>query len=122
MYVDGEIDSAQSQEGLMKKLLILVLFAAFSGFAWLSLPGLDQAQLPGVARQAATGSGVVVAVDQEKGIVTISHGPLPALNMMAMTMGYLVRDSARIAGLRPMQTVEFQVVFDGNDYLITDIR
>ncbi len=105
----------------MKKVLVLALIAAFAAFAWLQLPGLDQAQPPG-ALQKAGGSGVVQHVDTEKGVVTITHGPLPALNMMAMTMGYLVKDKARIASLQPMQKVEFQVVYDGNDYLITEIK
>jgi Cu(I)/Ag(I) efflux system protein CusF len=105
----------------MKRLLIVALVAAFAGFAWLSLPGLDQAQLPGTSRKAS-GRGVVQHVDAEKGVITITHGPLPALNMMAMTMSYLVKDRTRVAGLELTQEVEFQIEFDGNDYLITDIR
>lgn len=105
----------------MKKFLILVLIAAFAGFAWLSLPGLDQAQPPGTFQNSG-GSGVVQHVDAEKGLVTISHGPLPALSMMAMTMSYAVKDKRQLAGLKPLQKVEFRVVVDGNNYLITDIR
>lgn len=105
----------------MKKLLVLVLVTAFAGFAWLSLPGPDQAQAPGSSR-TVTGSGTVLGIDREKGVVTISHGPLPALNMMAMTMGYHVKDKGQLADLQPMQKVEFQVTYDGNDYLITEIR
>ena len=104
----------------MKKLLIVILVAAFAGFAWLSLPGLDQAQAPGPGQQAANGSGVVQGVDRDKGIVTIRHGPMPALNMMAMS--YSVRDKNQLANLQPMQKVEFRVTYDGKDYLITDIK
>lgn len=106
----------------MKKLLVLVLVAAFAGFAWLSLPGLDQAQAPGVPQQTATGKGLVVGIDKEKGVVTISHGPLPALNMMAMTMGFPVKDKSQLSNLQPMQKVEFQLTYDGKDYLITEIK
>lgn len=111
-----------TQRSLLKRLLIFALVAAFAGFAWLSLPGLDQAQTPGASQKAARGSGVVLAIDNEKGVATISHGALPALNMAPMTMGYSVRDKGQLAGLRPMQKVEFQVVYDGNDYLITEIK
>ncbi len=104
---------------IMKKLLIFALVAAFAGFAWLSLPGLDQAQAPGAPQQTARGSGLVLGIDKEKGVVTISHGPLPALNMMAMTMGYSVKDKNRLSNLQPMQKIEFQVTYDGNDYLLT---
>lgn len=105
----------------MKKLLVLGLVAAFAGFAWLSLPGPDQAQTPGTTN-TVTGSGTVLGIDREKGVVTISHGALPALNMMAMTMGYYVKDKGQLANLQPMQKVEFQVTYDGNEYLITEIR
>ena len=107
---------------IMKKLLIFALVAVFAGFAWLSLPGLDQAQTPGASQQTASGSGVVLGIDKEKGVVTISHGPLPALNMMAMTMGYFVKDRNLLSNLQPMQKIEFQVTYDGNDYLLTEIK
>lgn len=61
-------------------------------------------------------------IDQVAGEVPIKHGPLPALNMMAMTMSYPVKDTSQLANLRPLQEVEFQVSYDGRDYLITDIR
>jgi Cu(I)/Ag(I) efflux system protein CusF len=105
----------------MKKLLTLVLIAAFAAFAWLSLPGLDQAQPPGTPQNAG-GSGIVQHVDAEKGVVTITHGPLPALSMMAMTMSYAVTNKSQLAGLQPLQKVEFRVLFDGSDYLITEIK
>ncbi len=106
----------------MKKLLAFIAVAAFAGLAWLSLPSPDQAQAPGAPQQAATGRGLVVGIDKEKGVVTISHEPLPALNMMAMTMPYAIKDKSQLANLQPMQKVEFQLVYDGNDYLITEIK
>ena len=105
----------------MKKLLVPILIAAFAGFAWLALPGTEQAQAPGVSR-TATGSGTVLGIDRERGVVTISHGPLPALNMMAMTMGFPVSDKGQLANLQPKQKVVFQLSYDGNDYVITDIK
>ena len=55
-------------------------------------------------------------------MVTIRHGPIPALNMMPMTMSYAVKDKNQLANLQPLQEVQFRVVHDGRDYLITDIR
>ncbi len=106
----------------MKKVTVLIVVAAVTGFAWLSLPGLDQAQAPGAPRKTATGNGLVQSIDMERGVVAISHGPLPALNMMAMTMGFPVKDKNQLSNLRPMQKVEFQLSYDGNDYLITEIK
>jgi len=105
----------------MKRLLVLIGVGAFAGFAWLSLPGLDEAQLPDTP-QNSSGSGVVQYVDAEQGVVTITHAPLPALGMTSMTMSYAVKDKRQLAGLKPRQKIAFRVAFDGNDYLITDIR
>jgi Cu(I)/Ag(I) efflux system protein CusF len=106
----------------MWKWLTIVFVVAFAGFAWLSLPDPDQTQGPGAGRQTASGSGLVLAIDKNKGVVTISHGSLPALSMPPMTMGYPVKDKAQLSGLQPMQKVDFQVSYDGNEYLITDIK
>jgi len=106
----------------VKKLLVLALVAAFAGFAWLSLPGPDQAQPPGAPQKTATGSGVVQRIDAEQGVVTIRHDALPALNMMAMTMSYPVKDKSQLTRLQPMQKVEFRLTYDGKDYLVTEIR
>ena len=54
--------------------------------------------------------------------MTLRHGPLPALNMMAMTMSYAVKDRKQIDDLKVDQRVEFQVLQNGSDYLITDIK
>jgi Cu/Ag efflux protein CusF len=106
----------------MKTLLVFIFVAAFAGFAWLSLPSPNQAQAPGAPQQSATGRGLVVGIDKEKGVVTISHEPLRELNMVAMTMGFPVKDKNQLSNLQPMQKVEFQLAYDGSNYLITDIK
>jgi Cu/Ag efflux protein CusF len=55
-------------------------------------------------------------------VVTISHEPLRELNMVAMTMGFPVKDRNQLSNLQPMQKVEFQLAYDGSNYLITDIK
>ena len=37
-------------------------------------------------------------------------------------MGFPVKDRGQLFDLQPMQKVEFQLVYDGNDYLITEIK
>ncbi len=116
----------------MRKLLALALIAAFAVFAWSLLPAPHEGQAGSTAeatteakvlpQRTETGRGVVQHVDRARSIVTIKHGPLPALKMMPMTMSYPVRDPGQLASLQPMQEVEFQVSYDGADYLITDIR
>ena len=106
----------------MTKLLVVVLIAAFAAFAWWSLPPPDQAQTGGTAPAIANGKGVVQHIDKARGVVTIKHGALPELKMMPMTMSFPVKDPSQLANLQPMQEVEFQVSYDGGDYLITDIK
>lgn len=106
----------------MKTLIAAVLIAAFAAFAWWSLPSPQQAQTGGTAQMIANGKGVVQHVDKARGVVMIKHGPLPELKMMPMTMSYPVKDRSQLANLQPMQEVEFQLSYDGEDYLITDIK
>ena len=106
----------------MIRLVVALAAVAFVGFAWLMLPGPEQARFPGNAPQTAVGKGLVVAIDRENGILTISHEPLRELNMMAMTMGFPVRDRSQLASLNLMQKIEFRLVFDGRNFLITDIK
>jgi Cu/Ag efflux protein CusF len=42
--------------------------------------------------------------------------------MPPMTMGYSVKNKDQLSDLQPMQKVDFQVSYDGNDYLITEIK
>jgi Cu(I)/Ag(I) efflux system periplasmic protein CusF len=107
---------------VMKKLVAAVLVAAFAGFAWRSLPSPEQAQAPGTTQATVSGSGVVQDVELQGGMVTIRHGPLPALNMMAMTMSYAVKDRSQMGDLKVDQRVQFQVIQNGGEYLITDIK
>jgi len=43
-------------------------------------------------------------------------------NMPPMTMGYSVKSKEQPSDLQPMQKVDFQVIYDGSDYLITEIK
>jgi len=108
--------------GFMKGILVSIAAAAFVGFAWMKLPGPDQARTQGISQSAAIGRGLVVGIDREKGILTISHEPLRELNMMAMTMGFPVKNRDLLLKLQPMQKIEFRLVFDGSSYVITDIK
>ena len=67
-----------------------------------------QARRPGATRRAAAPasqlapmvSGTVEKVDAGAGKVTIDHGPIPNLNMDAMTMVFRVQDPALLQGVK----------------------
>jgi Cu/Ag efflux protein CusF len=53
-------------------------------------------------------SGTVEKVDPAAGKVTIDHGPIPNLNMDAMTMVFRAQDPAVLKGLKAGDKVQFQ--------------
>jgi len=110
----------------MKRVLLFILFAAGApGGALAQQESMGQHGMqaaPAAGQKTAKGTGLIQRIDRDKGVVTIKHGPLPALNMTAMTMTYTVRDSRQLANLKPLQKVEFELAYDGKDYAITRIK
>lgn len=68
------------------------------------------------------GTGLLRAIDAKGLNVTITHDPIRALNMGAMTMPFKVPDAAMLTGLAPMQKVEFEIEQRGDDYIIRSIK
>lgn len=80
------------------------------------------AQASAAGQKTAKGTGLIQRIDRKKRVVTIKHGPLPALNMSAMTMTYAVKDERQLANLQPLQKVDFELSYDGKNYVITKIN
>ena len=53
-------------------------------------------------------SGTVEKVDAAEGKVTIDHGPIPNLDMDAMTMVFRVQDPAVLKGVKAGDKISFQ--------------
>jgi len=111
----------------MKTLLLIALFTAVGAGTVLAHHESGgqhsvQAQAPATSQKTGRGTGLIQQIDKEKGTVTIKHGPLQGLNMMGMTMTFLVKDKAMLSGLQPLQKVEFDLTYDGKNYWITRIQ
>jgi Cu/Ag efflux protein CusF len=111
----------------MKNFLLIMLLAAAgagSAFAHHESGGQHsgQAQAPVAGQKTGKGTGLVQQIDRGKGVVTIKHGPLRGLNISAMTMTFLVKDKAMLSNLQPLQKVDFELTYDGKNYLITNIK
>ena len=111
----------------MKTFLLITLFAgagAVSAYAQHEPNGryTTLAQAPASGARTGTGTGLIQRIDNERGTVTIKHGPIQGLNMSAMTMSFPVKDEAMLAKLQPLQKVEFELSYDGKDYVITRIK
>lgn len=63
------------------------------------------------APQAGTAwvDGTVKKVNPDTGKVTISHGPLPSLDMPPMTMMFRVKDHGWLNRMKPGDRIRFQV-------------
>ena len=65
-------------------------------------------------------SGRVVSIEAPKQQVTIDAADIPGF-MMAMTMGYSVKDTSQLAPLSPEDQVTADVVVNGNDVYLENI-
>lgn len=68
------------------------------------------------------GSGVVTAIDRSAGKVTLKHDPIASLNWPGMTMAFAVKDKALLDKLAKDKKVEFELVQQGRQYVITSIK
>lgn len=73
------------------------------------------------AGTAATATGTVDGTDAAAGTITISHGPVEALNWPAMTMGFKATPE-QVASVQPGQEVSFEFTSSGMDATITTIK
>ena len=80
---------------------------------------------PSAAKPAAPADfadGEVRKVDKEAGKVTIKHGPLPNLEMPAMTMVFRVKDPAMLDRMKAGETIKFKAdKVDGN-FTVTELQ
>lgn len=63
---------------------------------------------------AATGSGVVTAIDKSAGTITIQHGPIPAVQWPAMTMAFKASPPSLLDQVSVGDNVRFEMTTQGN--------
>jgi Cu(I)/Ag(I) efflux system periplasmic protein CusF len=106
----------------MKKSVVLLaalaLFPVCSAFA--QHEGMDMSEMS-TKTDINKGVGVVEAVDQAKGIVTLRHEPIASLGWSAMTMDFAVEDKALFSKLAVGKKVQFQFVKQHNHYVVTGV-
>ena len=95
------------------KRIPAILFAVFAALA---IPSL--AQKPA----AALANGEVRKVDKAAKQITIKHGPIPNIDMPAMTMVFPVKDPALLDKAKPGQKVRFQAEMIGGTPTVTQLE
>ena len=68
------------------------------------------------------GSGTVTAVDTAAGTVTLSHGPIAAIEWPAMTMQFTTEGPGMLQGVEVGDSVTFEIKSAEESQVITAIR
>jgi Cu/Ag efflux protein CusF len=66
--------------------------------------------------------GIVRAIDRDAGTITVEHGPIQRLGMVAMTMPYHVKDRAMLTAVKPGDKVKMSVEKLDEAYTITILQ
>lgn len=114
----------------MKKIAaataLTLAFGPAAVFAQSTMDGMKGMPMDKMAADAKgtvhKAKGTVTKVDAKAGVVTLSHGPVPTLNWPAMSMGFKVTDQAMLGNLAEGQSVEFEFVKAGKDYVLTAFK
>ncbi len=116
----------------MKDVFTPVLLATVLSVAWLptqaSMAHTDNVTVgkssswQSADTQQTWTSGTVVRVSVERGKVTIEHGPIKNLEMMAMTMPFTVADASLLEGLAAGDKIEFVASMNGDELVVVDLR
>ena len=70
------------------------------------------------AAKTGSGSGKITELDKAGGKIAIAHGPIPALNWPAMTMGFNA-DPKILDGIAVGDQVDFDLTLKGNEAMVT---
>ena len=94
------------------KIAMMAFGAALAVFA---------AQADEKHHQGALTDGEVRKVDKEAKKITIKHGPMPDLDMPAMTMVFQVKDPAMLEQVKTGDKVKFEAQKLGGAFTVTSI-
>ncbi len=75
-----------------------------------------------LAQTAPLADGEIRKVDKEAKKITIKHGPMPSLDMPAMTMVFQVKDPALLDQVKPGDKVRFEAQKLGGALTVTRIE
>lgn len=81
-------------------------------------PQAETTPVAAAASTAALTEGEVRKLDKAAGKVTIKHGPMPKLDMPAMTMVYRVKDKAMLDDLKPGDKIMFDTDSVGGGFTV----
>ena len=97
------------------KCVIPIIKAAVLIFTLSAGSALAQADAP-------LADGEIRRIDRDAQKITIRHGPIPNLNMPAMSMVFQVSDSALLDRAKTGDKVKFSAVLERGSYVVNHIE
>jgi Cu(I)/Ag(I) efflux system protein CusF len=121
-------DDLRRKNGMKLTLIAIVTaLAALSLNAYAEEMNMGGESMQSMSRQTAmevsevSAEGIVKATDTEKHLVTIAHGPIPAMSWPAMTMSFNAT-TKQLASLKAGDKVAFGFRTDGKTASIVSIK
>ena len=110
----------------MKRIAFVLFALAFASPMFAQMQGMDMKDMDTKSDkkggQVHKATGTVTKLDQDKGTVTISHGPVQSMKWPAMTMTFKAKDKATLDKVKQGDRVDFNFVQSGKDYIVTEIK
>jgi len=108
----------------MKQIVIAIAAAFVLAPAYADQGYGDKKSAAGATQQsaAAMADGEVRRVDKDAKKITLRHGPLPSLDMPAMTMVFQVKDPAMLDQVKVGDKIKFAAEKLGGAFTITKIE
>jgi Cu(I)/Ag(I) efflux system periplasmic protein CusF len=107
----------------MKRFVVALLIASFTAPVMAQMKDMDmkmeKKEAKGTVHKA---TGVVKAVDKQKGKLTIAHEPVQSLGWPAMTMTFTVKDKKLLEKVAVDKKVNFEFVQQGKDQIVTAVK
>lgn len=107
----------------MKPSLMIAALAAVLSTASMAAPALAHpGEEHGPSAPAGHGQGIVVAMDLSSGMVTLQHGPIPALKLPAATTEFKVNPATLLDSIKVGDKVTFGLTMADDGGEITAIE
>ena len=112
-----------SKETLMtRNIIAAVLIAIASALPALAVEAHHEGKAAASPAAGQLSDGEIRKVDKDAKKITIRHGPIPSLNMPAMTMVFQVKEPAMLEQVKPGDKVKFEAQKLGGAFTVTKIE
>ncbi len=104
--------------------LAIAMVVALAAPAWAQKVSSDHSANGGAKAPASAplAEGEVRKIDKAGKKITLKHGPIPNIDMPAMTMVFAVKDPALLNKAQPGQKVRFQAEMIGGTATVTQLE